>query len=124
MRLTPGLITFSLNGGWKNAESKTTGNISDSSGKCRDGFVNKTCRCHNGSPFRLWIKKENTAVATIFQYSPPHTVRLRRCTSDELLYGAHSRRAAGTNDMLEALVKLPMKHGLSRHLPEHPYLII
>jgi len=63
-------------------------------------------------------------VATIFQHSTPHTVRLRRRTSDELLYGANSRRTAGTNDMLEALVELSGKHGLSQHLPEDPLFLL
>lgn len=85
--------------------------------------INKTCRCHYGLLFFfifLVVKRKKTAVATIVQYSIPHTGRLRRRISDELLYGAHSHRAAGTNDVLEELVKLPGKQGLSQHLPEDP----
>jgi len=43
-------------------------------------------------------------VATIVQYSIPHTGRLRQRISDELLRGAHSRRAAGLTDVLEASI--------------------
>lgn len=57
-------------------------------------------------------------MAKIIQYSISHTGRLQRRRSDERLYKAHSRRAAGTNDVLEALIKFPGKHGLSQHLPE------
>jgi hypothetical protein len=48
--------------------------------------------------------KENTAVATILQYSTSHTGRLRRRPSDEPLCGAHSRAAAGPTDVLEASI--------------------
>lgn len=52
-------------------------------------MINKTCRCHGGLLF-LYIfccQKKNTALATIFQYSAPHTGRLRRRDSDGLKQG-------------------------------------
>ena len=40
----------------------------------------------------------------IVQYSVTHTGRLRRRTSDELTWGAHSRLTAVPPDVLEALI--------------------
>lgn len=57
-----------------------------------------------GIAYGLLFQKVNTVVAEIVQYSAPHTGRLRRRTSDELMFGAHSRLDAGPTDVLEALI--------------------